>query len=72
MSALVNVLECSGLKPFLFHIMSFTKLTMLALGMVDPSKTNCPLLFQLIMSGGPLVSESVILHDFALFWEQSQ
>ena len=49
-SALANVLECSGLKPFLFRITSFTKSTMLELGMVDPSETNCPLSFQLMTS----------------------
>ena len=44
-SALVNVLECSGLKPFLFRITSFTKSAMLELGTIEPSKTNCPLSF---------------------------
>ena len=49
-SALANVFECSGLKPFLCHITLFTKSTMLELGMIEPSKTNCPLSFQVMMS----------------------
>ena len=39
-SALANVFECSGLKPFLFRITSFTKSTMLELGTIEHSKTN--------------------------------
>ena len=49
-SALANVFECSGLKPFLFRIASFTKSTMLELGVIEPSKTNCPLSFHLMTS----------------------
>ena len=49
-SALANVFECSGLKPFLFRIASFTKSTMLELGTIEPSKTNCPLSFHLMTS----------------------
>ena len=44
-TALANMFECSVLKPFLFCITSFTKLTMFELGMIEPSKTNCPLSF---------------------------
>ena len=43
----LNVLD---LKPFLFLITSFTKSTMLELGMIELSKTNCPLSFQLMTS----------------------
>ena len=49
-STLANVFECSGLKHFFFRITSFTKSTMLELGTIEPSKTNCPLSFQQMMS----------------------
>ena len=39
-SALANVLECPGLKPFLFRITSFTKSTMLELGTIDLLKLS--------------------------------
>ena len=39
-SALANVLEWSELKPFLFHITSFTKSTMLELGAIELPKTK--------------------------------
>ena len=49
-SALANVLECSVIKSFLFRITSFTKSTMLELGTIESSATNCPLSFQLMTS----------------------
>ena len=33
-----------------FRVTSFTKSTMLELGTIEPSKTNCPLSFQLVRS----------------------